>query len=105
MKSDIKKYIKNCKSCQLNKTNFKPTKQPMEITSTSEKPFERLAVDSVGPLPITEQGNRFIITVQDDLKKISFPEAIPNHESLTIAKVLTKTIYHVIQYSTLTQAL
>lgn len=91
-KSDIRQYVKNCKSCQINKTNFKPTKQPMEITSTSEKPFERLALDIVGPLPITEGGNRFILTAQDDLTKFSFAEPIPNHESKTIATTLTKII-------------
>lgn len=92
MKSDIRSYIKTCDSCQKNKTNFKPTKQPMQITTTSEKPFERLALDIVGPLPITEHGHRFILTSQDDLTKYSFAIAIPNHESLTIAKSLTKII-------------
>lgn len=89
MKSDIRKYIKNCHSCQLNKTNFKPTKQPMEITTTAEAPFERIAFDVVGPLPLTESGNRFIITTQDDLTKFSFAFATPNHEAKTIANRLT----------------
>ncbi|KAK9687374.1 Integrase zinc binding domain [Popillia japonica] len=89
MKADIRKYVKNCQSCQINKTNFKPTRQPMEITSTSDKPFDRLAIDVVGPLPITEEGNRFIITAQDDLTKYSFATPVPNHESKTIAKTLT----------------
>ncbi|KAK2575228.1 hypothetical protein KPH14_012810 [Odynerus spinipes] len=62
----------------------------MEITTTSEKPFERLALDIVGPLPLTESGNRFILTGQDDLTKYCFAEAIPNHEASTIAKILTK---------------
>ncbi|ERL95277.1 hypothetical protein D910_12543 [Dendroctonus ponderosae] len=47
----------------------------MEITTTSERPFQRLALDIVGPLPITESGNRFILTMQDDLTKYSY--AIP----------------------------
>lgn len=88
MKRDIRNYIKTCHSCQLNKTNFKPTKQPMEITTTSEKPFQRLAIDIVGPLPITEQGNRFIITAQDDLTKYSFAIAVPNHEAETVVEKL-----------------
>ncbi|KAK2579107.1 hypothetical protein KPH14_000885 [Odynerus spinipes] len=53
IKVDIRKHIKGYHSCQINKTNFKPTRQPMEITTTSEKPFERLALDIVGPLPLT----------------------------------------------------
>lgn len=90
MKADIRKYVKSCHSCQLNKTNFKPTKQAMEITSTAEIPFERIAIDIVGPLPLTESGNKFILTLQDDLTRFCLAEPIPNHEALTVAKVLTK---------------
>lgn len=46
----------------------------MEITSTSETPFERLAIDIVGPLPLKESGNIFILTAQDDLIKFSTKE-------------------------------
>lgn len=92
MKKDIKNYIKRCPSCQINKTNFKPTKAPMEITSTSCKPFEKLAIDIVGPLPQTINNNRFILTMQDDLTKYSYAMPIPNHESETIATKLTEFI-------------
>ena len=44
MKKDIKAYVRACPSCQINKTNFKLTKQPMEITTTADQPFERLAL-------------------------------------------------------------
>lgn len=88
MKSDIRTFIKTCHSCQINKTNFKPTKQPMEITTTASLPFERLAFDVVGPLPLTASGNRFIITGQDDLTKYSFAFPTANHEAQTIAITL-----------------
>lgn len=92
MKRDIKNFIKSCPSCQINKTNFKPSKAPMEITTTSERPFQRLAIDIVGPLPITVNGNRFILTTQDDLTKYSFARSIPNHEASTVANVLVQFI-------------
>lgn len=90
MKKDIRKFIKTCESCQINKSNSKQNKAKMEITTTSERPFQRIAVDIVGPLPLTENGNRFIITLQDDLTKFSYAKPIPNHEAATIAsKLLT----------------
>ncbi|XP_076238650.1 uncharacterized protein LOC143181877 [Calliopsis andreniformis] len=58
----------------------------MEITTTSEIPFERLAIDVVGPLPLTEKGNRFIITARDDLTKFSFAFPVPDHEAKTVAE-------------------
>lgn len=90
MKNDIKKFIKSCQSCQINKTNHKPNKAPMEITTTSERPFQRLAIDIVGPLTLTENGNKYILTMQDDLTKYSYAKSIPNHEALTIADKLVE---------------
>lgn len=79
---DIKKFISTCESCQVFKTNSKPNKAR---TTTSENPFERVAIDKVGQLSLTDDGNRFIITLQDDLTKFSYAIAILNHEATTIA--------------------
>lgn len=60
----------------------------MEITTSSEILFQRLAIVIVGPLPLTEQGNKYIITLQDDLTKFSYAKPVPNHEAITIADTL-----------------
>ena len=59
----------------------------MEITSSSSKPFEKIFLDIVGPLPLTISGNKYILTLQDDLTKFSQAYPIPNHEALTIANI------------------
>lgn len=92
MKNDIKKFIRSCQSCQINKSNHKVVKAPMEITTTSERPFQRLAIDIVGPITLTENGNRFIVTMQDDLTKFSYAKPVPNHEAITIANCLLEFI-------------
>lgn len=85
MKKDINQYIKSCESCQRNKIERKNRKIPMEITTTSSKPFQRVALDIVGPLTTTEHENKYILTLQDDLTKYSLAFALKNHESETIA--------------------
>lgn len=52
----------------------------MEITSTSEL-FER-AIDIFGALPIPENGNRFIMTAQNNLTKFSFAAPMPNYKRI-----------------------
>lgn len=69
MKKTIREYVRKCPVCQKSKANFKPNKRPMIITTTSRKFCEQVAIDIVGPLPITKNGNRFILTIQDDLTK------------------------------------
>ncbi|KAL4153185.1 hypothetical protein QTP88_001018 [Uroleucon formosanum] len=76
---DVKNYIKNCESCQKNKVTNKKIKQPMVITSTSSKPFEKIFLDIVGPL-------LYYITMQDDLTKYYLGVPLPNHTANTIAE-------------------
>lgn len=91
MFKDIREYIKKCSSCQLNKSRANK-KMPMKITTTSSRPFEKIFLDIVGPLPSSYANNKFILTFQDDLTK--FSEAIPlqNAEANTIAENFTKFI-------------
>jgi len=89
---DIEEYVAKCKFCQKNKLN-KKTKMPLVITETSNKPFEKCALDIVGPLTVTTSGNKYLLTFQDDLTKFSKAIPIPNQEATTVAKeFVTKII-------------
>lgn len=92
MKRDIKQYVRNCKSCQINKVSRRKTKVPMEITTTSKSAFEKVFLDIVGPLPMSESGMKYILTCQDDLSKFSEAIPVPNQEAVTVAEALVKHI-------------
>ncbi|KMQ82224.1 enzymatic polyprotein endonuclease reverse, partial [Lasius niger] len=59
---------------------------PLIITDTPNKPFEKCALDIVGPLTITTKGNKYLLTFQDSLTKFSKAIPIPNQEANTISK-------------------
>jgi hypothetical protein len=86
MKSDVKDYVKNCTSCQKNKLTNRHVKQPLAITSTSSRPFEKIFLDIVGPLTTTLSGNTYILTMQDDLTKYSLGIPILDHQANTVAE-------------------
>jgi len=66
---------------------------PLIITETSCKPFEKCALDIVGPLTVTTLGNKYLLTFQDDLTKFSKAIPLPNQEATTVAKeFITKII-------------
>ncbi|XP_038207042.1 uncharacterized protein LOC119828829 [Zerene cesonia] len=72
MRGDIESYVKACKACQENKALRKVNRAPMQITSTSTQPCERVSLDIVGPLPESGPAKlKYILTVQDDLTKFS----------------------------------
>lgn len=75
MKKNIEDFIRKCVSCQKKKLVRIKTKQPMVITDTSIDVFDKIALDIVGPFEISENGYKYILTMQDDLSKFSL--AIP----------------------------
>lgn len=95
MIKDIDKYIKKCKSCQINK-HFRGTKVPLAVTSTSSRVFEKAHLDIVGPIPESESGNCFILTMQDSLSKYVLAVAIPNQETKTVAKALFDNVISIV---------
>ena len=73
--ADVQRFVKSCHQCQTmgGRSYVAPaTLGEMPITST---PFQRVAVDLVGPLPLTKKKNRFILTLVDTCSM--WPEAIP----------------------------
>ena len=55
---DVKEYIKNCQICQEQKGN--EIKQPLTITDTQNKPWDKIYLDLVGPLLKTVQDNKYL---------------------------------------------
>ncbi len=70
MRNDIKKYAKTCFQCQ-QRGSMKQNNQKRTIPLTDI--FERWSIDIVRPLPITREGNRYIIVAMDYFSK--WPEA------------------------------
>jgi hypothetical protein len=92
MKEEVENYVKRCTKCQLNKTLRPKCRAPMEITTTAKKPFERCALDVVGPLTETEAGNKYILTFQDDLSKYLVAVPVPQQDAETIARAFVLNI-------------
>ena len=59
------------------------------------KPFQRIAMDFIGPLPRTQRGNHFILTMCDYSTR--YPEAIllPSTEAGRVAMELVSVFAHV----------
>lgn len=64
----------------------------MLITDTPVAPFYKISIDTVGPLPVTPNGNKHILTVQDNLTKYCIAVPIPNTQAETIADALARKV-------------
>lgn len=92
MKDDIAEFIKRCEKCQLAKAGRR-TRMPLIITDISLKPFDKIYIDIVGPLPLTiPNGNKFILSMVDYLTKFVEFVAIPDQQANTVARALFEEI-------------
>lgn len=87
MSKSIRQYVQKCHHCQVNKSYVK-TKEELNITPTPQKQFDIVTVDTVGPLPKTESGNRYAVTLICNLTKYLVTAAVPDKDSRTIAKAV-----------------
>lgn len=87
MRENIKQYVQKCHQCQMNKPNNK-NKPKSVITSTPQKSFDLITIDTVGPLPVTPEGYRYILTIQCELSKFVVAGPIKDKSAASVAKGL-----------------
>ncbi|GFO36041.1 reverse transcriptase [Plakobranchus ocellatus] len=63
---DVKNYIGSCHQCQIHAPRL--PKLPIEEMEAISKPFERVAIDIVDPLPMTRNKDQYIHRVQPPLQ-------------------------------------
>lgn len=60
----------------------------MTLTETPEHAFDRVIVDTIGPLPKSENGNEYAVTLICDLTKYLVAIPISNKSATTVAKAI-----------------
>ena len=84
---DVGEFCKNCEVCARNKVVPRP-RSPMKPIDVVPVPFYMVGVDLIGPLKLTRQGNKYILTVIDYYTKYAEAIALPNQEAETVVRAL-----------------
>ena len=92
---DVANHCRTCEVCQRAQGKRYGARAEMIPLSWIEKLFQRIAMDIVGPLPRSNNGNKYILTICDYATR--FPDTIPilNTEANTIAKELVSVFARV----------
>lgn len=86
MKESVHSYCLNCDLCTARKTPKGQTHAPLGQYLVGE-PMERIALDILGPLPLTEQNNKYVLVVVDLFTKWTEAYPLPDQEARTIVTV------------------
>lgn len=86
LKNEVQLYIQQCLECQRKKLVRVKTRQPMVLTDTPGSSFDKIALDVVGRLPITDSGYEYILTMQDLLTKYALAIPLKDTTAETVAR-------------------
>ena len=91
---EVVEWVRKCPKCI---QKLKPSKhvKPSMTLHNVDAPMERIGLDILGPLPVSDRGNRFILCIGDYFSKWITSIPIVNQEASTIATVLIESIISV----------
>uniref|UniRef100_A0A3B1JN79 Gypsy retrotransposon integrase-like protein 1 n=1 Tax=Astyanax mexicanus TaxID=7994 RepID=A0A3B1JN79_ASTMX len=87
--SDVMDWCKKCELCAVFKTSGAEPRAPLRPIQAGY-PFEKLGIDIVGPLPVTSQGNKYIIVIADYFTKWCEAFAMRAQDADTVARTVVE---------------
>jgi transposase InsO family protein len=92
MDEDVKERIRNCITCANVKSPRRTFYEPHGTDVVLEKPFQRIALDTFGPLPLSNSGNKYIFVAQDMFCRYAFAKATAANNTDSLAAFLQEVI-------------
>ena len=86
-----KEYVLNCETCHLSKGKVMK-RAPLESYLSDLFPFLCVSMDTLGPLPTTDNGNKFILVFVDFLSRYTEIAPIKDQTSVSVAETLRHRI-------------
>ena len=92
MTTTVRQYIRRCEVCQKAKTGgLLPAQGRRRLFAG--RPWQKLAVDLVGPMPETPRGNRWILVVVDHFTRWQDAFPLPDATAPTVATALEERVF------------
>jgi transposase InsO family protein len=90
MLTSVIDYVRGCKECQANKGDrMKYLPRPMSVP---EGPWTHIAIDHIGPFPMTNGGNMYILVVVDRFTRYAEAFACTDESAATTATLIIDKI-------------
>ena len=90
--TDVREFCRTCSECTSRKSPSPRNRGPLTPVK-SGYPMQIVAVDILGPLPITENGNSYVLVASDYFTRWVEAYPIPNQEAVTVARILTQEMF------------
>lgn len=85
MAKDVKMFVSQCEICKMSKATNQILRPPIGKPFLTERPFQRLYIDLIGPYPRSKTGKTQILIVVDHLTKFVILRTL---SSATVNKII-----------------
>ena len=90
--ADVQRYVKACAACNRSKYLNRRPKAPRQSFTTGF-PMEKVHMDIQGPLPESQNGNKYVLLMVDQFAKWVVAAAIPDQTAETVARAATDFLF------------
>ena len=90
---DVKAWCQTCEGCQQRKHPSTSPRAPLQYPPVASYPGQMIAIDFVGPLPQTAEGNKYLLVITDMFSKYADAIPCPNQEAETTADALVNKYF------------
>lgn len=97
MHANIINYIQSCHACNSRKTDTQQPVGKLQPLPPVYRPFERVGMDKLGPLPESIDGNKYIFVVTDYCTRTVIAKATPNGTAAEAARFFLHDV--ILRYS------
>lgn len=92
MYETTKRYVASCETCQRHKRPATAAPGPLQPLTPPSTPFEQVGIDLLGPFPLSNNRNRWIIVCVDHLTRYAETAAIPSSTAASVAVFLLHSV-------------
>ena len=89
----VNRYCQSCDTCQRMALKGRIGKGPLGTMPIIKTPFSRVAIDLIGPLPASDRGNRWVLTLVDCATRYLAAIPMKHIKTTDVAEELV-SIYH-----------
>ena len=89
----VRSFCKSCPVCQSRKKTSYTGKVPLGTLPEACRPFQRISVDLITKLPLTDSGMRHILVAVCHFSRFLIAVPLPDQTANTVAKALVKHVF------------
>ena len=93
LSQEVITYVQTCHECQITKPNLQPRVPPQGESETPTGPWQMIAWDLIGPLPMTDHSFQYVLTGFDLFSKHVYGIPLQTKESDIVGNCMKRALF------------